>query len=156
MRWFESSRPCQLRNSPYRSVSAWRRKLRRTGNFFAPSRGSGLPLEQPPPLRGDEGTGEGREQSKGKRSETVRGVHPRKNGGPRKIDRFCGERRKEWSGRSPRPAGRGRSRGPGFESPPGHQGKSLVAIAVQCLQGIFFLRALGKHAPKWPQKPMFF
>ena len=28
------------------------RKLRRTGNFFAHSRGSGLPLEQPPPLRG--------------------------------------------------------------------------------------------------------
>ena len=33
-----------------------RRKLRRTENFFAPSRGSGLPLEQPPPLRGTRDT----------------------------------------------------------------------------------------------------
>ena len=71
--------------------------------------GAGSPLSNPHPCggTGDERRGE---QGKGKRSEIVRGVHPRKNGGPRKIDRFCGEKRKEWSGRSPRPAGRGRSR----------------------------------------------
>ena len=60
MRWFESSRPCQFRNFSCLSVSALRRRLCRTGNFFAPSRRSELHLEQFPALRGREEQGENR------------------------------------------------------------------------------------------------
>ena len=72
--------------------------------------GAGSPLSNPHPCGGTRGRGREGSRAKVSAAKSCAAFTPRKNGGPRKIDRFCGERRKEWSGRSPRPAGRGRSR----------------------------------------------